>query len=133
MSTQILGVHRVPFEVTIWAKRGEERPDSMNFKNLHLIEMWMPPLPEHLDGKQITQEDPGLNRNWWQVAYEVIFLDTSGINEVEEVVGDRLRLAFFFHFLKWERPLITPHGDVDLPRESAMPDRLKRLVTYWPP
>ena len=45
--------------------------------------------------------------------------------------GD-VRIAFFFHYFEKEWPLVTPFGDVKLPRETARPARLV-FLDYEPP
>jgi hypothetical protein len=39
------------------------------------------------------------------------------------------RVAFFFHFLRLDRPLLTPAGPILLPPPTPRPDRL-RFLTY---
>jgi len=43
------------------------------------------------------------------------------------------RLCFFFHFLDVNRPLTGCYGSIMLPKETAMPERLARVIPYLPP
>jgi hypothetical protein len=49
-----------------------------------------------------------------------------------EALLGHFRLAFFFHYLRLEGPLVTPAGQLGLPPPSARPARLATLE-YEPP
>jgi len=96
----------------------------------HLIEMIASDTDiESLMG-EITQEVPGEQRDNWQAAYDEHYLDASGSAVLDPEyagqapAGREARVAFFFHYLDVERPLLTPAGPVALPRPTTRPDRL---------
>jgi hypothetical protein len=80
----------------------------------------------------LTQELPGKPQDSWQVAYDERELDPSGEREIGErslsyeYEGD-VRLAFLLHLIDFERPLLTPFGDVALPPPTDVPKRLAWL------
>lgn len=81
-----------------------------------------------------TQPMPNRPRSDWQVAYDERLLDDMGERAVTDVFvhrpaawPKRARVAFFFHFLDVERPLITPFGEATLPRPNEAPARLAFL------
>jgi hypothetical protein len=95
---------------------------------------------------EFRQEDPGVRPENWQVAYDDRFLDGEGTSFISErwatswrpldpaaAEPARSRLIFFIHFLRFDRPLGTPYGLVDLPPPSSMPERLARILAYEPP
>ncbi|HLF06817.1 MAG TPA: hypothetical protein VI893_06575 [Thermoplasmata archaeon] len=72
-----------------------------------------------------------------QRAYEESFLSPGGRRvlsryERGEPKSESVRLAFFLHFFDPGKPLVTPWGDVPLPKTRAMSRRLRRLVAYLP-
>jgi hypothetical protein len=84
------------------------------------------------DAGALAQEMPGKPEDSWQVAYDERELDVSGEREIDErslsyeYEGD-VRLAFFLHLIDFERPLLTPFGDVSLPPPTDVPERLAWL------
>ena len=42
------------------------------------------------------------------------------------------RIAFFFHFLDFSKPLLINNNTVDLLNESEIPERLNGMITYEP-
>jgi hypothetical protein len=85
-----------------------------------------------------TQEIKRVSQSNWQVAYDVRLLNSSG----SEAPGDRfpftvkvsgeVRVAFFFHYLKLAKPLLTPVGPLPLPKLSPRPARLD-FIKYQAP
>ena len=96
---RILGVHEV------------EAPDPCCLVEVQFEQ----PEPDY-DWAAVTQEEPGQPQANWQVAYDERPLDE---------VGNRW--AFFFHFLDWKRPLLTPDGQVALPSPSPLPEHLREI------
>jgi hypothetical protein len=103
---------------------------------VHLIELSVLGAQGVFKIEDITQEVPGQPRDNWQCPYMEQILSASG----DEVLADDydapkrpelwrgdMRLAFFFHYLDFERPLRTPFGEVQLPAESELPERLSML------
>lgn len=99
MSIQILGIHSV---------EGSEEP-------CHLLHVVLPADAE-FDWGEVTQEVPGQPRSNWQVAYDEQPLDDS-----------RTRWAFFFHYLDFNKPLLTPFGAVDLVPATPLPNQLRHI------
>lgn len=82
----------------------------------HLIEVELDNFSERFEWEKVTQEDPSQPRANWQVAYDETHLYENG-----------MRWAFFFHYLDFSRPLITPSGPLELPRPTALPGHLAYL------
>ena len=100
----------------------------------HLIELQLEgAVDERLDLRAVTQEASGEPGSTWQTPSGEYLLDDAGARgrplDEEEVTAltAPARVAFFFHFLRPDRPLLTPIGPVTLPPASARPDRLRFL------
>jgi hypothetical protein len=108
---------------------------------LHLIEVQFHDMQSRaaLDG--ITQEWPGRERSHWQVPYLEHILDASGDQVIvdwertdkgpEDWKGD-VRVVFYFHYLNFDRPLLSPCGELQVPRPVPLPLRLSNKITYIP-
>lgn len=111
-----------------------EVPDAAD---AHLIELRVAVPPEQLDVGTFTQEEPGEPRDNWQVPWMEVWLDPASgeaLTEPFDAPPDGLResrLAFFLHFLSFERALLTLAGPVELPPPAPLPDRLA-AVEYEP-
>ena len=82
----------------------------------HLVEAQLDvPDPDYAWG-DVTQEEPGQPRSNWQVPYDERPLD--------DAAG---RWAFFFHYVDFRRPLLTPDGPVALPEPSPVREHLKHI------
>ena len=104
-----------------------------------LIEMTIEGSNDVPDFGLFTQPMPDRPRSDWQVAYDERLLDGVGERVVTDVFlrrpaawPERARVAFFFHLLDVERPLITPFGETTLRRPSAAPARLAFLAYEAP-
>jgi hypothetical protein len=122
MKVEVLGVHLV-----------EEAPDPC-----HLVELRLDreEPDETMDLALITQESADDHQvpGGWQKPYDPHLLDEAGssgrpVDGRHQVVGVPARVAFFFHFLRLDRPLLTPAGPRLLPRPTPRPERL-RFMTY---
>jgi hypothetical protein len=107
-------------------------------QNVHLIEITIDHPPEKVDVGKITQEIQGEDKESWQSPWDEKYLNEEG----DEVIGeffdvpkgtDTTRLAFFFHHLNLNTPLLTPYGQLDLPKPTKMPDRLVDIIEYESP
>jgi hypothetical protein len=103
-------------------------------KNVHLIECMVRGTPDEVVRiGDFTQPLPGVKRSSWQVAYDEYLLNRSGTDgfDIFEPQGIRiemdLRMAFFMHFLDLRLPILSPVGELRLPSETPMPERLKFL------
>jgi hypothetical protein len=113
----VLGVHPV-----------EEAPDPC-----YLVELRVGPGLPALDLTAITQPTSGLPGNGWQAPVDAHLLDPDGASGqpldpgAARAVPAPARLAFFFHFLQLDRPLLTPIGPLQLPAPTPRPPRLAFL------
>jgi hypothetical protein len=107
----------------------------------HLVEIVIRNNVGKFDQADFTQVWPGKDRSSWQVAYDATFLESDGsemklawmLNRDDPTFWRRdIRLAFFFHYLRLERPLQTPLGEVSIPAVSPRPERLA-FMRYSPP
>jgi hypothetical protein len=105
-AARIIGTHPVPADEPV-----------------HLIEIELSGDSREFNFGEVTQELPTQPRENWQVAY------------YEQEVGrdgNRVRFAFFFHYLDLEKPLLTPFGAVRLPAESRVPQHLQCMRYVQP-
>ena len=108
---------------------------------VHLIEVSVLGAQGIFKVGDITQEIADQPRDNWQAPYmeqilsasgdEVLAVDYEASKQPELWRGD-MRLAFFFHYLDFERPLQTPFGEVQLPAESELPERLAMMEYEQP-
>jgi len=86
----------------------------------------------------VTQEAPDQPSTNWQVPYDEHFVDADGGVGAPIDLGAPIhlngpkRIAFFFHCLALDRPLLTPAGAITLPTPSSRPPRLL-FLRYEPP
>lgn len=99
---KVIGVHPIPAEEPV-----------------HLIELKIEGDPDDFDLDQVTQEVPGIPKSDWQVPYD------------ERKTGEN-RIAFFFHFLDFEKPLLSPVGPLLLPLETPVPNHLQEIEYEQP-
>jgi hypothetical protein len=89
----------------------------------HLLEIELKAPSDEFDFGLVTQEMPDQPKANWQVAYD------------EQHVGDNdagSRWAFFFHYLDFKRPLLTPVGQITLPEPTPVPPYLKAIEYHEP-
>ena len=100
----------------------------------HLVELIVHDSTGPFDVGEFTQQMSDRSRDDWQVPWDEKILSSSGseiavdawdIRDQESPywVGD-VRVAFFFHYLDLDRPLITPFGEVSIPAATTRPERL---------
>jgi hypothetical protein len=97
----------------------------------HLVELEVD-IQEAFAVGMVTQEDPDLPRDDWQVAYDERRLNSEGREAHEWSKAFPGRVAFFFHYLRLDRPLLTPAGALPLPKPQERPSRLA-FISYTPP
>jgi hypothetical protein len=99
--------------------------------DVHLIEAEVDGRPTEVDVGLFTQENPALPEASWQVAYDERYLSEdgteAGYSPSDVPDAEPTRLAFFLHFLDFDRPIRTPGGEVMLPPPQPTPDRLKQI------
>jgi hypothetical protein len=82
---------------------------------------------------KFQQEEKGLSKDYWQIAYDEKFLNANGTEVIDEPsIGESVRFAFYLHFVKLDQPLLIPYGKITLLKPTAMPNRLKNLFKYVP-
>jgi len=106
------------FATTRFFIRGVHRIDAP--EPCHLIDVELDEAGD-FDWGEVTQENPTQPRSNWQVAYDERPLD-----------DQQRRWAFFFHYLDFSKPLLTPHGEVQIPAATPRPEHLAN-VDYEPP
>lgn len=108
---------------------------------VHLVELLIHGASGVFNLSGITQANPDLSRDNWQVPYleqiltasgDEIVADDSEADDKPELWHGNVRLVFFFHYLDIDRPLQTPYGHVRLPAPSRRPGRLS-MVQYAQP
>jgi hypothetical protein len=104
----------------------------------HLVEFEVIGGTDPIDLLGITQEVPGQPRSNWQVPYDEQYLEVGGKRPISpsepwaQPEEPDFRLVFFFHYLDFTRPLLTPFGTMELPKPKRKPGRLG-FVIYEPP
>jgi hypothetical protein len=102
----------------------------------YLVELIVRASDARFDLGAFTQRDEHRPRSEWQVPYAEKLLDGSGEAVAWDLWdgpgGDPLwegdvRLVFFFHHLDPGSPLVTPFGEVLLPRPTPRPRRLAEV------
>lgn len=104
MGLQIVGVHKIPAD-----------------EPCYLIEVKLLSDLDALDWGAITQELDDQPPDNWQVPYDE-----------QPVSEDGKRWVFFFHYLEFDMPLVTPDGPLTLPPPTEIPKHLQR-IEYCPP
>jgi hypothetical protein len=105
-------------------------------KEVHLLEVLVQAPPINFDVSDFTQEMTGQSKSDWQVAYDEYYLNSDGTAvigdsiEIPKVETAMTRLTFFLYFIDFNKPLITPFGNVRLPRPTMMPARLKDIISF---
>ena len=105
--------------------------------DVKLIEIVIDRSPSSVEVDKFTQLDKSIPKSSWQTAYDEHYLNENGtevIGRFGEFPTDILftRLAFFLHFVDFDKPLLSQFGELWLPLESPIPDRLKKIIKYEP-
>lgn len=90
---------------------------------VHLIELLIEGDVSDFDIGEVTQEVAGQPKSNWQVPYD---------ERVLEEGKQKARYAFFFHYLDFKKPLLTPVGSLPLPKPTKAPPHLQG-IEYEPP
>lgn len=96
----------------------------------HLVEVLIRELDGEIKMEQFSQDVLGQPSSNWQVPYDERILNESGTDQVGDrfpskiAAKDDLRLVFFFHYLDFSKPLLSPGGSIRLPGPSNRPERL---------
>ena len=113
--------------------------DVEGYNEVYLFEFELSEINAELDINEFTQKQEGIDRLEWQTAWDEKYLDAKGM----EIIGDwlnvptdhigKFRLTFFFHYFDFEKPLITPYGEIEIDKVESMPARLLSIIEYEPP
>lgn len=90
---------------------------------VHLIELLVAGDADDFEIGEVTQEVAGQPKSNWQAPYDERVLEESdGI----------IRYAFFFHYLDFLKPLLTPSGSLPLPGPTKAPAHLPNILYESP-
>jgi hypothetical protein len=103
MATQarIIGVHPIEAEEPV-----------------HLIELLIEGDVADFEIDEVTQEISDQPRSDWQAPYDERILEES---------KRKVRYAFFFHYLDFKKPLLTPVGSLTLHKPTDVPAHLQDI------
>jgi hypothetical protein len=90
---------------------------------VHLIELLVEGDADTFDIGEVFQEVAGQPKSNWQAPYN---------ERVLEERDGKIRYAFFFHYLDFQKPLLTPAGSVPLPKPTKKPAHLKDIMYESP-
>lgn len=90
---------------------------------VHLIELLVDGDADGFDFGEVTQELADQPKPNWQVAYDERVLQES---------DGSIRYAFFFHYVYFDKPLLTPAGALPLPKPTQVPAHLRDIVYEAP-
>jgi hypothetical protein len=85
---------------------------------------------------KFIQPDPARPENFWQVAWNEKFLTSDGETLIELDRTQKLpsasqyRVVFVIHFWIPNAPLRSSYGELTLPAQQPLPERLWRLAPY---
>lgn len=108
-------------------------------QDVHLLEFEINANYKEINISEFTQKEEGTDRLNWQTPWDEKYLNTSGT----EITGDWLnlpndsspktRIAFFFLYLDFTKPLESPFGEVALKQPIPLPERLQEKIIYNDP
>lgn len=104
-----------------------------NMEALHVIEIEADRPITRSDVDLFTQDaEKGMMS---QVAYMEVWLDDAGrpIKSDWRRPQETSRVAFYLHFVDFEKPLYGPWGRMELPAPSELPERLQQFLAYERP
>lgn len=107
--------------------------------HVHLIELETELSISEINFLSFTQEVLGKIKLDWQVPWDEKILNKDGSKIIREDFEDtkprllKNRIIFFFHYLDFEKPFLTPLGEITLPLPKEMPKRLKSIIKYTNP
>lgn len=92
-------------------------------ERVHLIELLIEGDVGDFDIGEVTQEVADQPKSNWQSPYDERVLEES---------TQRARCAFFFHYLDFNKPLLTPAASLPLSKPTKAPARLRDIEYEWP-
>ena len=113
--------------------------DVKENKNVYLVELGIKTNHENVVINKFTQAIDGKDRLDWQTPWDEKFLNIEGTR----ITGDYMdsptdtsnftRLVFFFHFLDFDKPLLTQYGELELSNPEKVPERISSIIEYQKP
>ncbi len=108
---------------------------------VHLVELIIKDNTTSVNIVGFTQEIPGLPKSDWQAPFSEKILTEDGTvliaDSDKEAIDNKLwsgNIRFvFFLFLDSNIPLSTPFGKLQLPKSSALPERLQNIIVFESP
>ena len=98
-----------------------------------LIEVLIRDVPKRRNMNDCNFGQPGSDQGPWLLAYLSPTGDTEiGRDAVPPPRSNTYRIAFFLHFFSPAKPLVTDFGEVPCPPVAPMPERLAKLMRYYP-
>lgn len=107
--------------------------------NVHLVEATVNTKHSDIDIGKFTQEQDGVDRPDWQSPWDEKYLNEDGTaiigNWMDSPKGEneKTRLAFFLHYVDFQKPLITPFHQIAFGQPEKMPERLSSMIEYEQP
>lgn len=143
---EIIGVYSLPVtDDLISTQTGElyDAPSASQVEQVRqqlrstvLVEALVTDADAEFNIGDFAQEDPALPRENWQAPYAEALLTPDGEGLLVRRWGSlppstsNFRVAFYMHYWKPGRPLLSSYGSVATPPPTAMPERLAKLVPY---
>ena len=109
--------------------------------NVHLIEINIRDSQSAIDWTKFTQSNLFQPVSNWQVPWDEKILNQDGteviadsyeISRNPELCKGDVRIVFFLHSINFLTLLITPYGNMKLPKVTELPERLK-FIEYIEP
>ena len=127
---------RDPQPYTAEDRQQDEEELRFHMDEAAVLEVMVTHPDAHFDVGKFVQPDPAHSENFWQVAWNEKFLTPDGENLIELDRTQKLptasqyRVVFVIHFWKPNQPLRSSYGELALPAQQPLPDRLWRLAPY---
>jgi hypothetical protein len=119
--------------------RQEEENLRFHMDNAAVFEVMVTNPDVNFDIGKFVQPDPAQSENFWQMAWNEKFLTPDGetpidLNRTQKLPdASQYRVVFVIHFWKPNLPLRSSYGELTLPAQLALPERLWRLTPYETP
>lgn len=108
-------------------------------KDVHLLELGIKTNYQNIDVEEFTQEQDGIHKMNWQTPWDEKFLNEDGTKITGDWMtspdekSDFTRFAFFLHNIDFDKPLLTPFGEVEILHPIKIPIRISSIIKYEKP
>ena len=108
------------------------------FPDVSLIEIKIDVPVNIVDISSFMQPNESLPKEDWQVAYDEHFLNEDGTKVIGTMLNQGIlteqntRVAFFMHYVNFNKPLISQYGEIKLSLPTTMPERLECIIHFDP-